>query len=146
MKVKDVMNKKFQVLKSTDSIAKALDLLIKTSQSAMPVVDKKGAVVGELDQKKLLLIDVGQLDFVEQEGLGFEQLRLILSKRAKKVEEIMEKHNFSVSPNDEILQVAKLIYEEDISTIPVIDNNKLVGVITDIDILKHYKKIIGKKK
>ena len=146
MKVKDVMNKKFQVLKSTDSIAKALDLLIKTSQSAMPVVDNKGMVVGELDQKKLLLIDVGQLDFVEQEGLGFEQLRLILSKKSKKVQEIMEKHGFTVSPDDEVLQVAKLIYEEDISTIPVIDNNKLVGVITDIDILKHYKKIIGKKK
>ncbi len=146
MKVKEVMTKKVPKIYADDSIGKAIKLLVSIPQKALPVIDKKGKVVGELNQKELLLIDIGQKEFEEEGGLGFRKLQFILKKGAKKVKDLMERHEFTISPDYDVLEAAKILYDEDLSTIPVIDEKgKLLGILSDICILKHYKKILGKK-
>ncbi len=50
------------------------------------------------------------------------------------VGDIMSTELVTCSPNDTIYQVAKKLQQEDIGSCPVVDQNKLVGIVTDRDI------------
>ncbi len=50
------------------------------------------------------------------------------------VADIMSTELVTCSPNDMIYQVAKKMQEEDIGSCPVVDQNRLVGIVTDRDI------------
>ena len=139
------MDKKFKTLKANDSIHEAVKLLTKIPEAAVPVVGSGRKIVGEISQQKLLLLDIGDQESNEG-GLGFLRIRNLMAKRAKKVKDLMSTHEFVVSPEDDVMKAIKFLYEEEISTIPVVDSKrKLVGVITDIGVLKHHRKILGKK-
>ncbi len=53
-----------------------------------------------------------------------------------KVSDIMTKDVVACKPSDPIESVVKLMSEKDISGVPVIDGDKLVGVVTEADILR----------
>ena len=139
------MDKNIPLVYANEPIEKALKLLVSIPEAAIPIVDRSGKVVGELSRHELLLLDIGDIEF-HDEGVGFGEVKLLLAKKAKKVKDLMNKHEVTLSPDDNVLMAAKILYEEELSTIPVIDSKKkLVGIITDICILKHYKKILQKK-
>lgn len=51
-----------------------------------------------------------------------------------KVKEIMTQSVASLAPNDTIKHAAQLMEEHDIGSIPVCDNQKIIGIVTDRDI------------
>lgn len=53
-----------------------------------------------------------------------------------KVEEIMTKNVITCAPADPIESIVKLMSEKNISGVPVVDHGKLVGMITEEDIMK----------
>jgi CBS domain-containing protein len=53
-----------------------------------------------------------------------------------KVEEVMTKDVITCSPADPISKIVKLMAEKSISGLPVLDNDKIVGIITEGDIAK----------
>lgn len=147
MKIKEIMSRNVPLLKVTDSVEKAIQILTKVPQAALPVVNNQGKIVGELHQRELLLLDIGQEEFKEKEGIGFGKLKLLLASKAKTVKDIMNEHELTLSPDDDVQAAAKLLYDEELGTIPIVDKKgKLVGVLTDICVLKHYKKILAKNK
>ncbi|MFC0219883.1 CBS domain-containing protein [Pseudochelatococcus lubricantis] len=54
------------------------------------------------------------------------------------VSEIMSRDIHLVNPDDTIVQVAKMMAENDIGFLPVGENDRLVGTITDRDIVVRY--------
>jgi CBS domain-containing protein len=57
---------------------------------------------------------------------------------AYKVEDLMTKEVISVQPDTDISDIATLMIEKNINRVPVVDKgNKLVGIITRHDIIKH---------
>jgi len=65
----------------------------------------------------------------------FAALESLTQKNESKAEEIMNKKVISVSPNNDIQDAIKKIRKYEISQLPVIDNGKLIGYITEVDIL-----------
>jgi acetoin utilization protein AcuB len=57
--------------------------------------------------------------------------------------DLMIQDPITVSPDDDIEIAAQLIYKHKISGIPVIDNRKLVGIITETDILRAFIDMMG---
>jgi CBS domain-containing protein len=55
---------------------------------------------------------------------------------AMKVEEVMTSEVITCSPADPIRQIVKMMGEKNISGLPVVDNGKLVGIVTEGDIAK----------
>lgn len=49
--------------------------------------------------------------------------------------DVMTRNPKSVRPNDPVTQIAQLMVDEDAGIIPVVDGGKLVGVVTDRDIV-----------
>jgi CBS domain-containing protein len=53
---------------------------------------------------------------------------------------IMTKKVVTVSPGDSLNEVKRILFEKHIHHIPVVDNGKLVGIITSWDLMKLNKK------
>lgn len=52
-----------------------------------------------------------------------------------KINDIMTKEVVKVNSNESINQAAKMMKEHDIGAVPVYDNDKVIGIITDRDIV-----------
>jgi CBS domain-containing protein len=95
--------------------------------------------------KKMLENEVGSILIVKNSKiLGIITEHDLLAKiiykmrDAKKVKakQIMTKELLSVSPKKDLYEVAKLMNDNNIRRMPVVDNKKLVGMITVKDVLK----------
>jgi CBS domain-containing protein len=141
MKIKDIMLLNPKTIKPHENILKAINLLISVPESSLPVVNKKGKVIGELNQKDLLLKIIAK-QRLSSEGLDFEAIKNLQASFSNIVDDFFNKHEIVAYPDDELSDIIQIMYDKDISTIPIIDKRKkLVGILTDIAILKHYKQI-----
>lgn len=60
-----------------------------------------------------------------------------------KVSEIMSKDLFTVSKNESIEEAAKLMRKNGVRRLVVLEDERIVGIITETDIAKHLKAIVG---
>jgi len=60
-----------------------------------------------------------------------------------KVGEIMSKDLFTVSKNESIEEAVKLMRKKGVRRLVVLENERIVGIITETDIAKHLKAIVG---
>jgi CBS domain-containing protein len=52
-----------------------------------------------------------------------------------KVQDVMSKNVATVNLETPLTEVAKLMYEMNVGSVPVVDGNKVVGIVTDRDIV-----------
>jgi len=64
----------------------------------------------------------------------------------KKVKDFMNSEVLYFKPEDSIFEVAKVFSEKNISGAPVVENDKVVGVISECDIVKFMSSKLGKKR
>ena len=57
--------------------------------------------------------------------------------------DLMIKHPITADPDDDIEIAAQLIYKHKISGIPVVEKDRLVGIITETDILRAFIDMMG---
>ncbi|MCX8154197.1 MAG: CBS domain-containing protein, partial [Candidatus Bathyarchaeota archaeon] len=67
-----------------------------------------------------------------------------LNPREVKAKDIMSSPVISIEPDVEMLEAAKVMVSRMIRRLPVVENNKLVGIITTSDMIKEAAK--GKRK
>ena len=51
------------------------------------------------------------------------------------IREVMTPNPRSVSPNDSIQNAARIMRDEDAGAVPIVDNGRAVGIVTDRDIV-----------
>jgi len=59
---------------------------------------------------------------------------LPLVKSKKQVRQVMENKIFTVSSDDRVIHARRILIDEDVARIPVVDNGRLVGMISDNEI------------
>ncbi|MCS7225289.1 MAG: CBS domain-containing protein [Armatimonadetes bacterium] len=114
--VKDVMTTRVVTVTPSTTLADAAQILVRKKVSGVPVVDEK-------DKTKVV-------------GLVSEADLLAASPTAKTVGDVMKKKVTSVSPDTSLDEVASILVSKKIKRVPVIDNGKLVGIVSRIDVLK----------
>ncbi len=67
-------------------------------------------------------------------SLTMWEMNYLISKL--KVKDVMARNPVSISVNATIAEAAKLMLAHKISTLPVMDNKKIVGIITESDIFR----------
>ncbi len=96
----------------------------------LPVVDGNGRLLGIVT-----LGDVRGAEPSAATSLTVWEMNYLLSRL--KIDEIMSPNPITVRENDTIAAAAKVMLQNSISGLPVIDkNDKLVGVITESDIFR----------
>jgi acetoin utilization protein AcuB len=124
MRVNDWMIKNVVTIGSDSSVLQALSLMKKKSVRHLPVVDagKFVGLITSTDAKQAIL--TGML----------ETLR---------VGDIMMKNPVTVTRETTLEEASRIIYEQKVSSLPVVEKGKVLGILTIIDILKAFIDLMG---
>ena len=112
MKAEDVMTTRVVTITEDQSKQQAARLLSQHRISGLPVVNTDQVVVGV----------VTEYDVIGKEG--------------QTVGEIMTRGVISVTPDTELEEVSHLLVHERIKRLPVLDQGKLVGIVSRADLVK----------
>lgn len=141
MKVKEIMQTEIGWLNEDDPIEKAVNVLCSNEVSMLPVRDKKGRLIGEIVERDLLKSIIDPKNMKAHE-IMFEPL-IAMSFFPKKVHDVMRKIRLSFSPDDTVEEVARRMYREQTTLAPVMENKKMVGLITEDDLVRLMSEPVG---
>lgn len=117
------------------TVAETLELMRAKDIRRVPVV-KNGKLVGIITERKLLEVSPSPAT-----SLSIFEINYLLSKT--RIESIMTKDLVTVTPDNLLEEAALLMREYDVGGLPVTDNEKLVGIITETDLFDSLIEIMG---
>lgn len=121
VKVKDYMSASIVTFTPDMDVMRAIHQLADNRISGAPVTDKLGNIVGILSEKDCLKVALEAAYHEEWGG---------------KVSEYMSNSPITVDADDDILHLARMFIEAPYKRYPVVEDNRLVGVISRSDVLK----------
>jgi len=149
---KNMTRRVFTVHKDT-SIQELLKLFDEHDVSDFPVVDDEGNFIGDIHERDLLKLAVEPQYLDEHRLIGIFGTKLDESFFAESVEDLMKEHDVTVSPDTSTEDAVLEMWKEGLRSIPVVEKGKLVGIISEADVidkvvtkLKHVKLRKKKKK
>ncbi len=145
MLVKDVMEKDFLTINKDTGIAELAKMFLENKKDCALVIDVDGYLIGIVTETDLIFQEknihiptfITFLDsFVILENLSKLDDE-IKKMAATKAEEIMTSENLvTITPNTTINDAATIMIDKKVYHIPVIENNKPVGLVTKESLLK----------
>jgi acetoin utilization protein AcuB len=135
MFVSDWMTRKVITITPYDSISDAVRLMKERKIKHIPVVkdEKLKGIISDRDIREFSPSKATSLDMYE--------LHYLLA--TTKVKELMKTRVFTISPDAPVEEAAMLMYDNNIGSLPAIENNKVVGIISDRDIFRVLVDITG---
>jgi len=144
----DVMTRDVVTVSPETTIRELADILAQRKINGVPVVDDEGTLIGVVcesdlvDQNRPLHIPTV---FVILDSIIPLENPWRLQKEFKRltattVGEIYSHHAVSVEPSTDLAEVARIMSEKKIYTIPVLERGKLVGVLGKADIIRSLTK------
>lgn len=144
MTAKDIMETNVISVQPDTEITQAGKLLLDNHINGVPVLNEKDEICGILCQSDLIFQQkeiplppiISMLDsFIPLRSS--DKLEHDLKKiSAVTVEQAMVKNPVCVGPDASMAEIASLMVERHFHTIPVVKNNKVIGIIGKEDILK----------
>jgi len=119
-----------------DSMKKAMDILKEREIRHLPVLKGGDKLVGILTET-----DIKQASPSPATALEIREIYYLLDK--VKVKQIMTRRVFTVSSNASIEEAALIMREKKIGCLPVVDGGRLVGILTETDILDAFLDSMG---
>ncbi len=121
LKVEHFMHPQAVTFTKDMSLSVALDKVIKSGRMGGPVIDENKQVIGFLSEQDLLEKLVKVSYYCQDTHI---------------VADCMYREVLSVSPNMSIIELAEMMKSNKPKVYPVIDDDKLVGIISRADVLK----------
>ena len=135
MFVSDWMTRKVLTISPDDGIYDAIKLLKAKRIKHIPVV-KEGRLKGILSDR-----DLKEFSPSKATALDVYELHYLLAKT--KVKEIMKTKVITTTSDTAIEKAAELMCDKNIGCLPVLEDSKLVGIISDRDIFRALVDITG---
>lgn len=144
MKVKELMTQKVMTVSPEDKLDQVFFLFNFENIRHVPVVEG-GKLVGILSDRDLKKVLGPAKKFLDRP----DGSSILISTR--KVRTIMKRGVFTIGPDERAADAAAIMAKKKIGALPVVQKEKLVGIITATDILKAFVKLcndmgIGNKK
>ncbi len=128
-----IMTSPVVTLKKNDNLEKAEKLFKKHHIRHIPVVSED-VVVGMLSYTDLLRLSFADVtDNVDEDADA-------LVYNMFTIKQVMKKNIITVSSSNSIKDVAEILATKEFHALPVVDNNKLVGIVTTTDLIKYLLK------
>ena len=135
MNVRSRMTSNPHIISPDATIAEALELMRKNNVRRLPVV-KNGALVGIVTEREIQEVSPSKAT-----TLSIFELNYLLSKT--KVSAVMTKDVITVTPDTLLEEAAVLMRDNRIGALPVVENNKVVGIITETNIFDAFVDLLG---
>ena len=118
MLVRNRMSRPAVTVRQDADFQKALALMQEKKLRRLPVVDDDGQLVGIVVERDLLVA-----------AMRYLQSRV-------EVGDLMTRNVVTVGPDTDLAEVARTMLERKIGGLPVLEQGRLVGIITESDIFK----------
>jgi CBS domain-containing protein len=157
MLINEIMVKKVITLKPEDTLKEVVEKFSAHNISGAPVIDEEDKVIGIVSESDILNTLKRNLKefrmvhlFPEMKmiGLSFETIptdkkteEVIKEVGDIKASDMMTKAMRTVGPKDNINAAIEILSSGKINRIPVVEDEKLVGIVTRGDIIKGMSKI-----
>ena len=135
MRIRDIMSANVVAVDEKTSIHDAKKVMEAHKIRRLPVM-KKDKLVGYLTERMLLEASPSPAT-----ALSIHELHYLLAKMT--VKEIMVKKPFTISPDMPPEEAMQLGQEMGYGGFPVVENGRLVGVVTESDIVRLMTRVLG---
>ena len=119
--IADYMTRNVFTLKKNVSVVAAIRAILDHKITSAPVIDDEGRLIGMFSEKDSIKV---VLDAAYNQDMGGS------------VEEFMATNIETVQPEDNIVELAERFQNSAMRSFPVMDEDKLVGVISRTDVLR----------
>ena len=137
IRVKDCMSRSAATIHSDALVRGAIDMMKKRRIRHLPVVDRENHLVGIVTDRDLRQV---VFDPVVEERLG--ELAKLLGTMT--VRDVMTWGVVTVTPDSDIRHAARLMREQRIGSLPVVDGDRVVGMLTETDVLRVFQNVLDK--
>lgn len=126
--IKEIMNRNIQSVSPDDRVIHARRIMIDKNVARLPVVEK-GQLVGIISDNEIVfaLAQIKRSFPIGKQKHRLDELH---------VEDVMKKSVVFMQSGSTVAEAAKLMIENEVGSIPIVQNNNLVGMITRTDLLK----------
>lgn len=124
MEIREIMKSPVIAVTPEETIGKALEIMYRENINGMPVLDENGHLVGIVVRADIyrFLIDPGHY-------------------KSCPVEWVMTKDVVKAYAYEDVKVVAKRLREKDVIALPVVEGDKVVGIVTIEDFVDYFIKI-----
>ncbi len=136
MIIRDVMTKNPVYAALNTSVTEIKALMNKYKIGKIPILNKENKLVGILTRNDLLKIGPSTSTSLDIYEIGY-----LLSNL--KAEKVMTKKVITVSPEEVVEEAAKIMVDKGIGCLPVMENDLLVGIVTESDLFHIFINVFG---
>ncbi|MBZ9717864.1 CBS domain-containing protein [Mesorhizobium sp. AD1-1] len=126
MQAEAIMTKPVITTDANATIAEAVELMLSNKISCLPVTGSDGALVGI----------VSKSDFLRREELGTERARPRWLEFDLGPGTIADDYARSNGPGASIADIVNLMMQHRINNVPIVDRERVVGIVTRTDLLR----------
>lgn len=138
MLVRNQMTKNPITVHIDTSLADARDIIKREKVDILPVVDKSGHLKGVVTEKDVLYASPSNCTTLDV----FEIHSLFANM---KVGDVMESDPLTVAPTIHVEDAARMIQENDVAGVCVVENDIIIGIITESDLLRVFMEIFASR-
>lgn len=126
-------------VKPDTPVTDAQALMRREKVHRLPVLDRHGKLAGIVSEKDLLYASPSPAS-----TLDVYELSYLLSKL--KVEQVMTKNVVTITTDTPVEEAARVMADNDIGGVPVLEDGHLVGIITESDLFKLFIELFGTRR
>jgi CBS domain-containing protein len=132
MRARDVMSSPVYTVRPDATVESAAELMTSRSVTALPVVDEAGTLAGMVAESDLLWHRVPSDPTAHVRRFPDSEP----ANRPATVREVMSPYPLTTYPEADLAEVAEVMLQNDVRSMPVLDDGGLVGIISRRDIMR----------
>lgn len=141
--VKELINRDFYTIKAGEKVRDLLKLFVEKQVSGVPVVDENGGLVGiitdadilgQIHKPTSLLDTMTYIMIFDTDAIVSGEIDNLIEKP---VHELMTRKVITVTLYDSLSDVARIFSKRKFKKVPVVDGQKLIGVVSRGDMVRY---------
>jgi acetoin utilization protein AcuB len=136
MLVRERMSSDLITITSGTTITDALRIMRQNQVRRLPVLDEQGKMVGLVSEMDLLYASPSPAT-----SLSIYEMHYMLTRL--EVDEVMTTDLVTITPDTLLEEAARIMADNKIGGLPVLEDGQLVGIITETDIFKVFLELLG---
>jgi len=129
-RIRSIMHDKIVTVSADDSLDTVDDIMNLGHVRHLPVV-KAGELVGVVSHRDLLRASLSSIS-----NVGLNEKKAFLN--SIRIKEVMSRRLVTIGPNASVQEAAEIMADEKIGCLPVVEEGRLAGMITETDLLHHF--------
>lgn len=127
--MREVMQEKVVTVSASERLSTVEDIMTLGRVRHMPVV-RGGRLVGVLSERDLLRASLSSLAHRSDERRAFLE--------GVDISRVMSAPPITIHPDATVEDAALVMADEKIGCLPVVQNDELIGIVTETDLLRHF--------